>query len=98
MLKWEDLLTYKEIPPIYWMTLVYQISEKTEFWPIYLIPLNRGGGGCVQNTCYHATAFPIPLNLIWNMTIFWKWNFAPLSPNPGSGGWGWSAANFCDSF
>ena len=28
MFKWYKLLHYKEIPPIYWMTLVYQIEVK----------------------------------------------------------------------
>ena len=32
-----------------------------------------GGGVCGQNVCYHVAAFVIPFNLIFNMTMLWKW-------------------------
>ena len=75
-----------------WYT-TWPCSERFEFWPH---PKGQGvvvKGVCRQNICYHAAAFVILLNFIWNMTMFWKkwiFTFWPISPGLGrGGGCGW---------
>ena len=76
-------LLHLSFPLIWYAT--WPCSAKVQFWP-----LDHTRGVYIQTTYYHVAACVIPLNLICNMTIFWKsWIMAcvpPLSPPMGGGG------------
>ena len=70
------------------------VLKKVEFWPFE--PTHRVVRGvCGQNICYHVAAFAIPINLICNMTMLWKyWNLTFWSLPQGRRGLG-SASKIC---
>ena len=89
-----------------WFSLIWNASwpcsEKVEFWhfvwpqPQVQVCVYGGGGGggggvCGQNICYHVAESLILLNLICNLTMFWKsWilTYWPHHQGQGLGGGG----------
>ena len=84
------MVLYAPFPVICYAT--WPCSKKVEFRPIDPTPrveMGVKGEVCRQNICDHVAAFQIPfLNLICNMTMFWKSWIWPKDPIPGGGG-GW---------
>ena len=90
--KFATILLHSRFPLIWYVT--WSCSKIVEFQP--LDPQGQGEGrGCGQNVCYHIAAFPIPFNLIWNMTMFCKSYIWPFDPRVGGRGRG---QNICYHF
>ena len=74
------MLLHLWFPLIWYATWPWSEKIKLTYWPHH----QGRGWGLRANYCYHFAAFVILLNLICNMTMFWKsWILAP-----GSGVWG----------
>ena len=81
---------------ISWFHLIWYAtwpcSEKVEFWPNDIHRVGWGGEGrgiCWQNICYRVSASVVLINLICNMTMFWKrgiLTYYLLTPSQWSGG------------
>ena len=69
-------------------SLLFDMQHDHVLKKLYFDPITRVGEGVGgvhgQHICYHVASLVIQFNLIWNMTMFWKKYFLPLTLPPGS--------------